>query len=128
MDFGTVITELEARNVNSLVLAYVGDAVQSLIVRTRLATSSDSKAGDLHVEASRIVNAHAQSMLADSIYDRLTELEQDVFRRARNTKNSHNAKNQTRCDYKKATALEAVIGYLYLMGDTDRILQLLEAR
>lgn len=128
MDFGMPLTELQARNINSLVLAYVGDAVQSLLVRTHLATSSDAKAGDLHVEASRTVNAHAQSVLADSIYDKLTELEQDVYHRARNTKNSHNAKNQTRDDYKKATALEAVIGYLYLMGNTDRIIQLLEAK
>lgn len=128
MDFGTMLSELDARNVNSLVLAYVGDAVQSLIVRTQLATSSDAKAGDLHVATSRTVNAHAQAVLADSIYDSLTEREQDVYHRARNTKNSHNAKNQSRDDYKKATALEAVIGYLYLMGDIDRIRHLLEAR
>ncbi len=128
MDFGKKLQELEARNINSLVLAYVGDAVQSLYVRTQLATATDDKAGKLHVVASRTVNAHAQSVLADNIYDMLTELEKDVFHRARNTKSSHNAKNQTREDYKKATALEAVIGYLYLMGQTDRIIQLLGAQ
>ncbi len=128
MHFDKVMTELEARNVNSLVLAYVGDAVQSLVVRTQLAVSSNAKAGQLHVEASRIVNAHAQAQLGDDMYDSLTELEQDVYRRARNASNTHTAKNQSRSDYQKATALEAVLGYLYLMGDTDRIMQILEAK
>ncbi len=119
------MTEEEARNVNSLVLAYVGDAVHSLIVRERLVHNHDCKAGQLHVLASQQVNAHSQAMLADKVLPLLTEEEADIFRRGRNVKSHHTAKNQTRCDYRQATAIEAVIGYLYLTGKTDRLMFLL---
>lgn len=125
MDFFPPIDEITARNINPLVLAYIGDAVHSLYVRQSLAISTTHKAGQLHVLASSQVNAHSQALLASGVFDSLTEQEQHVFKRARNSKAGHNAKNQTRVDYKKATAIEAVIGYLYLIGNTQRIKQLL---
>jgi len=123
-NFFATMTKQQAKNVNSLVLAYVGDAVHSLFVREKL-VSTHLKAGDLHKIASNEVNAHAQSQLAENLLEQLTEEERDVFMRGRNSKNTHVAKNQTQRDYKLATGLEAVLGYLYLTGDLERIKYLL---
>lgn len=125
--FDKVMTEKEARSLNSLVLAYVGDAVHSLYERTQLASTHDCKAGELHKLASGRVNAHEQAILADKLFDALTEDEQSVFLRGRNGKSHHKAKNQSGADYRKATGLEAVIGYLYLIGNVNRIKELLGA-
>lgn len=122
--FGTM-SPSEAKQLNALVLAYVGDAVQSLYVREKLVHEHDLKAGGLHVLASDVVNAHAQMLLAESVFDSLTDDEKAVFLRARNSKSHHKAKNQSGDDYKKASALEAVLGYLYLTGNAERIKQIL---
>lgn len=126
MNFFTKMTPKEARNLNALVLAYVGDAVQSLYVREKLAREHDCKANDLHKMATGIVNAHSQAVAADTLLEMLTEEEKDVYIRGRNGKTHHKAKNQSGADYRKATGLEAVIGYLYLVGNTERIKELLD--
>ncbi len=123
--FTEQLTAKEAANINALVLAYVGDAVWSLYVREKLASSSDLKAGQLHKIASNMVNAGAQARLADKVCDLLTEEEHDVFLRGRNAKAHHKAKNQSGADYRKATGMEAVIGYLYLVGRQQRIKEIL---
>lgn len=120
-----ILSAKEAQQLNSLVLAYVGDAVQSLYVRQSLATTCDLKAGQLHKLASMVVNAHNQALLADKLFDTFTQEEKDVFLRGRNGKSHHKAKNQTGADYRKATGFEAVIGYLYLTGNDSRIAELL---
>lgn len=125
MYLNKALTDSEAEQLNSLVLAYVGDAAQSLFVRTNLACASDAKAGELHKRASAIVNAHEQSLLAERVFDKLTEQEQAVFLRGRNGKSHHKAKNQSGADYRKATGLEAVIGFLYLTGRYGRIAEIL---
>lgn len=125
MDFGKILTEREAQSFNGLVLAYVGDAVHSLYVRHQLAALGTFKAGDLHKMASSRVNAHEQANLAEKLFDSLTEVEQAVYLRGRNGKAHHKAKNQSGADYRKATGFEAVLGYLYLTGNTERICQLL---
>lgn len=124
MNFFGSMTKLEAVNVSPLVLAYVGDAVHSLIVREQLVHQHDFKAGRMHQLASSQVNAHSQSEMAERLLPLLTEEEHDVFMRGRNAKNHHVAKNQTLADYRMATGMEAVIGYLYLIGESDRIIQL----
>lgn len=125
MFLNRTLSDFEAEQLNSLVLAYVGDAVQSLYVRTNLACSTTAKAGELHKHASAIVNAHEQSQLAERVFDKLTEQERSVFLRGRNGKSHHKAKNQTGADYRKATGLEAVIGFLYLTGRYERIAEIL---
>jgi len=120
------MTEKKASLLNPLVLAYVGDAVHSLFVRERLVNVSDHKAGALHKLASDKVNAHAQACLADKLFSLLTEEEKEIFLRGRNGKNHHVAKNQTLHDYKNATGIEAVFGYLYLTGQNERLAQLVE--
>lgn len=120
-----IISVHQAQQVNSLVLAYVGDAVQSLYVRQKLVLQHDLKAGDLHKLASSVVNARNQALLADKLFDLFTDEEKSVFLRGRNGKSHHKAKNQSGSDYRKATGFEAVIGYLYLIGNDERIAQLL---
>lgn len=125
MNFGKILTEKEAQNISGLSLAYVGDAVQSLYVRHKLATLGDFKAGDLHKMASSRVNAHEQANLAENLFESLTAAEKSIYLRGRNSKSHHKAKNQSGADYRKATGFEAVLGYLYLIGNTERICQLL---
>lgn len=120
-----LITKSQAREMNPVVLAYVGDAVESLYVRTALSTSSSAKAHALHVAASKIVNATAQARRIEKILPLLEEEERDIYRRAKNSKINSSAKNAELMDYKSATGLEAVYGYLYLTGDTARLKELL---
>ena len=111
----------KARNLNSVVLAFVGDAVYSLYVREKLTFYSDSKAGELNKLATSEVNASSQSEFIQSIMELLTEDELAVFKRARNAKKSTKAKHASVTDYNNATGFEAVLGYLYLIGDQKRL-------
>ena len=120
------MTEDKARLTNPVVLAFVGDAVESLYVRSVLVDQSSAKAHQLHLESSRIVNATSQSRRMDKMLDVLSEDELAVYRRAKNSKTHTSAKHAELMDYKNATGLEAVYGYLYLIGATDRLAILLE--
>lgn len=120
----TPLDKNKVRQMNPLVLAFVGDGVETLRVRTRLALSSDAKTNALHRLASGEVNAHAQSEQAERILPFLTEEEADSFHRARNSKSRHHAKNYSVTDYRRASGLEAVIGYLYLTGERERLEEL----
>ncbi len=109
---------------SALTLAYIGDAVYELFVRTYLLRDANFPVNQLHQSAIRLVNAKAQSNLYQKVKDILSEEETAVYKRGRNT-NSHPPKNADMVDYKSATGVEALIGYLYLKGDSDRILELL---
>ncbi len=121
----TVLDKKIAKAYNPIVLAFVGDAVHTLIVRHDLTLNSDAKAGDLHRTASKKVSAVAQSKLADLLIPLLTEEEKDIYMRARNAHTHSSAKNADLADYKKASGLEAVLGFLYLTGQNERLFQLL---
>ncbi len=110
-----------ANNMNPIVLAFVGDAVYTLYVRTRLAVLCDAKAGQLNKQSAETVRASAQAELSDALIHVLTEEELAVFRRARNAKKGTRAKNSTVSDYNKSTGLEAVFGYLYVSGQKERL-------
>ena len=113
-----------ARMLNPLQLAYIGDGVWELLVRSRLIYMGRS-ARHVHKEAVACVNAHAQSVAFRRIEEMLTEEEADIARRGRNAHAHHAApKNQDAADYRAATALEALIGYLYLTGQEERLLTL----
>jgi len=121
-----VVSRERAKAMEPLVLAYVGDGVETLWVRTHFAlTSPLDSAGKLHRKTVGLVSAEAQAKGADAILDRLSEEERDVYRLARNHKTKSGAKNATVGDYHKATGLEAVWGYLYLTGQADRLEELL---
>ena len=116
--------EARARMLNPLQLAYIGDAVWELMVRSRIIYKGRS-ARHVHKDAVACVNAHAQSEAFRRIEPLLTQAEADIARRGRNAHAHHAApKNQDAADYRAATALEALIGYLYLTGQEERLLGL----
>ena len=114
----------QIQQMNPLVLAFVGDAVETLRVRTRFALEDTSKSHELHLKTAREINAHAQSVDAQKILPHLTEEEEAIYRRARNAKSHHHAKNYSEKDYRRASGLEAVLGYLYLAGEEERLEEL----
>ena len=113
---------------NALTLAYVGDAVHTLYVREKLVMEGDKKIDSLHRLCSEEVKASNQAKIAEAIFDSMTEEEQSVYLRGRNSSTHHRAKNQTGSDYRKATGFEAVLGYLYLTGQKQRLIEILETQ
>lgn len=119
------ITVSEAKNYNSLVFAFVGDAVFSLYVRTYFATKTTAKAGILHSKTSNIVKAKTQALILDNIFELLTEQEKMVLNNARNLHTKNIAKNSNIEEYKKSTSFEAVLGYLYITNQKQRLNEIL---
>ena len=117
----------EVKNMNAIVLSYVGDAVHTLFVRTRLAVGSHAHARILHERAVALVNAEAQARAFERIEPMLTEEERAVYLRGRNCKNTSSSKSAGIVDYRKATGLEALVGFLYLCGRTERLARILDA-
>ncbi len=111
----------QAKQMNPIVLAFVGDAVYTLMTRTRLAVGSGCKTGELNRRASEVVSAHGQSEKLESVLPLLNEEEKEIFRRGRNAKKATKSKNATVTEYVRSTGLEAVVGYLYLTGQSERI-------
>ena len=109
-----------------LSLAWIGDTVYDLIVRSVLLRRGMTQPDRLHRKASMIVNAHAQAELMGQIRDRLSKTEQAVCRRGHNARPAHKAKNADLETYLEATALECLVGYLYLTGQYHRILELMK--
>ena len=118
---GDKMDKAKAKALNPVVLAFVGDAVYSLFVREKLAFNSDKKTGELNKLAVQEVKATAQAEFYTRIKHLLTEEEDGVFRRARNAKKPTKSNSATVIEYNVSTGLEAVLGYLYITGDTDRL-------
>lgn len=123
---GLTVTEKQARELNPLVLAYIGDSVQMLYARCRTALESGCKAGVLHKAVSQEVKAHSQAVAIENILPLLTPDEEGVYRRAKNSHTNNIAKNATSSDYRKASGFEALIGYLYITGQRARLSELIE--
>lgn len=109
-----------------LVWAYVGDSVYEMFIRTNLVNNSNAKPHKLHIESIKYVKAKAQADTLEKIYDNLTAKEREIVRRGRNAENHHVAKNSNVADYSKSTAFEALIGYLYLSFQDDRLSEILK--
>ncbi|HOO79349.1 MAG TPA: ribonuclease III domain-containing protein [Lachnospiraceae bacterium] len=116
--------EQELGTYSPLVLAYLGDCVYELIIRTMIVEKRNCAVQKLHREATWYVKAATQAALITAVMDELTEEEEAVYRRGRNAKSHTTPKNADLADYRKATGLEAVVGYLYLKDDEARILSL----
>lgn len=104
-----------------LALAYIGDAVLELFVRTHLVAQGYNKVNVLHKKAVKFVNASTQASLLRLIEDNLTEAERAIVRRGRNAKSGHVPKNASLIDYRYSTGLESLLGYLYLKGEAQRV-------
>lgn len=116
----------EAKLLSPLVWAYVGDSVYELFVRTKLTNKSNAKPHKLHIESIKYVKAKAQADILKKIQENLSEDEKDIVRRGRNTENHHVAKNANVADYSQSTGFEALIGYLYLTKQDERLEEILK--
>ena len=116
----------ELKQLNTTALAYMGDAVYEQFIRDRILTKGGTDVNKLHRISTMYVSAPAQAKIIKSLFDDLTEEEQKLVKRARNRKYHTKAKNADPVTYKWATALEALIGYLYLSGDKQRLAEICE--
>lgn len=119
------VSATEARQLNPVTLAFVGDAVYSLYVRERLALTGVGRVADLQRTAAKVVSAQGQSAFLDKVMPLFTEEEADVFRRGKNAKKATKSKSASSLEYNRSTGFEAVLGFLYLTGEYDRIEALL---
>lgn len=122
----TPISKQEAHLLNAQVLAFVGDSVHTLYIRTKLSKNSTTKSKDLHKSTIEFVRASGQSEVIEKLVNIFNEDELTIYKRARNYKTHSQAKNASVAEYKRATGFEAVLGYLYLTGQTERLNQILE--
>jgi len=120
------IQEVDIKTYSPLTLAYMGDGIYELIVRTILVKRKNCPAHKLHNQASQLVKAAAQSAIIQELLTELTEEEAAVYRRGRNAKSPTMAKNATMGDYRRATGFEALMGYLYLKGEMKRAIDLVK--
>ncbi len=111
---------------NGAALAYIGDAVFELLVRRYVLGHGSKQPDRLHKHATALVNAAAQSAMINAISEELSEEERSIFRRGRNASTATSARHQTIQDYRRATGLEALFGYLYLCGRTARMRELFQ--
>jgi len=118
--------EVDIRGLSPLNLAFVGDGIFDLMIRTLLVERANRPAHELHKRKSEIVKAAAQARMGEALESLLTEEELGVYRRGRNAKSGTLAKNASIVDYRKATGLEALMGYLYLTGQQERMIELLK--
>lgn len=116
----------DIRMLSPLVWAYVGDSVYELFIRTHLINYSNAKPHKLHLETIKFVKAESQAKILDKIWNQLTAEEQEIFKRGRNTENHHLPKNGNVADYSHATGFEALIGYLYLTKQDERLEEILK--
>lgn len=119
------LEDRDLRTYSPLTLAYIGDGVYEVVIRTILVKKGNCPVNQLHRKASSLVKASAQSDMMDILEPQLTEEEQSVYRRGRNAHSPTMAKNATMSDYRRATGFEALIGYLYLKEDYTRMLELI---
>ena len=116
---------MDIRTYSPLTLAYIGDGIFDLVIRSVVVGKGNTRAGELHKRTSQIVKAHTQAEMIEKLLPMLTEEEAEVYRRGRNAKSPTMAKNATMSDYRKATGFEALMGYLYLTEQFDRMAELL---
>lgn len=116
----------DVRAYSPLTLAYIGDAIYDLVIRTVVVERANRPANELHHITVGYVSAGAQAKIAGALMEEFTEEEQSVYRRGRNSKPHTMAKNASAGDYLKATGFEAVLGYLYLNDRMDRVLELIK--
>lgn len=118
------LPEVPLNEISPLALAYLGDCVYDLILKTKVLQEENVQVGKMHTVVSRYVNAKAQSEIMRILQPQLTAEEHTVFKSGRNTKSVSPARHQTITDYRRATGFEALVGYLYLAGRYERLLEL----
>ncbi|MCD8046940.1 MAG: ribonuclease III [Clostridiales bacterium] len=118
------IKDVDIHTYSPLTLAYIGDGIYDLVIRSLVVGQGNTRVNQLHHHTSHLVKAHSQSEMMSYLLPELTPEEEDYYRRGRNAKSPTMAKNATVADYRRATGFEALMGYLYLTDQTDRLLYL----
>ena len=121
------IPAFDLRSYSPLTLAFLGDAVYELVIRTMVVTRANTSPNQLNRQSSALVKAAAQAQMMHAIAGQLREAEQAIYKRGRNAHSATKAKNATVADYRTATGFEALVGYLYLKGDLRRVVELVRA-
>ena len=116
----------DIRSFSPLTLAYIGDAVYEIVIRTIIVEKGNAPVNKLHHKARSLVKAMAQKEAMEKILPLLTKEEEAVYKRGRNAKSYTSAKNASVIDYRIATGFEALMGFLYLMGRNERMLELIK--
>ncbi len=119
------LTGQDIRTFSPLTLAYIGDGAYEIVIRTVLVKQGNCPVNQLHRKASQLVKAQTQSAVMETLEPLLTEEEYRIYKRGRNAHSPTMAKHATMADYRRATGFEALIGYLYLKEDWDRMLELI---
>ena len=118
--------EVDIREYSPLTLAYIGDCVYDLIIKSLVIGNGNKQVNKMHKETSSLVQAATQSLMMRKLQDLLTDEERAVYKRGRNAKSVSPAKNQSVTDYRRATGFEALMGYLYLKKEYKRMLELVK--
>lgn len=120
------IKEVDMRTYSPLTLAYIGDGIYDIIIRSIVVDRANTSANRLHKHTSSMVKAQTQARMIELLEEHLSQEEADIYRRGRNAKSYTTAKNASVADYRKATGFEAVMGYLYLKDDIKRVIELVK--
>ena len=118
--------EVRPNEYTPLALAFIGDSVFDLVIKSVIVEKANCQVNKLQNKTSKIVRATTQALIVDALKDELSEEEANIYRRGRNAKPYTKAKNASYSEYCKATGLEALVGYLYLKGDTERLVSLIK--
>lgn len=121
------IDKSDIRTISPLTFAYIGDCIYDLVIRSIVVGKGNTSSNSLHKKTTAIVKAQSQREAFERIESLLSEEEMDVFKRGRNAKTHTTAKNASKADYHVATGFEALMGYLYMSGQTKRMIELIKA-
>lgn len=122
-----VLQPVDVRTYSPLVLAYIGDAVYELLIRTKVINHGSMQVNKMHKKSASLVRAGAQAELIHVLEEELTEEEESVYKRGRNARSATTAKHATMIEYRRATGFEALIGHLYLTGQYERLFELMHS-
>ena len=119
------LEEINITDYSPLTLAYIGDGIYEIIIRTIIVDEANRQVNKIHKAASGLVKAGTQAKMIHLIMDDLTEEEIQIFKRGRNAKAVTRAKNASMSEYRRATGFEALMGWLYLSGQSNRMMDLI---
>lgn len=119
------LQEIDVHSYSPLALAYIGDAVYEVLIRTKVMNQGNRQVSKMHKKSASLVKAQAQANMIRLLVEELSEEEMAIYKRGRNAKSATIARNASMADYRMATGFEALVGYLYLTGRDDRLLELI---
>lgn len=120
------LKDIDITSYSPLTLAYIGDGIYEVVIRTIIVDEANRQVSKIHKSAAELVKAQTQAVMIKNIMEQLTEEELTIYKRGRNAKAVTRAKNASMGDYRTATGFEALMGYLYLMGKSDRMMELIK--